>query len=473
MLFSSLEYIFLFLPIVFFTYYILIRHKLIVGAKLFLIFASLFFYSYWNIKYLPLLLASVIINYLFGTTLLQKKNKFLVIIALIFNIGLLAYFKYANFLVDNFNLLLDTNNNIYLAQITLPLAISFFTFQQIAYIIDCYQNKLKDRNFLNYAIFVTFFPQLIAGPIVHHKEIMPQFKSFRTKFLNYNNIAMGIFIFCVGLFKKIIIADYFSIIVQDGFTNYQSLSLIDSWKTSISYSLQLYFDFSGYTDMAIGSALIFNIKLPFNFNQPYKSLNIKEFWQRWHMTLSNFLKSYVYIPLGGNKSKKIYLNLMIVFLISGIWHGAGWTFIFWGFLHGAAICLHNFYSKFGFKMPKILAWFLTFNFINCSWIFFRAENFSQAIVILQKMFAFNIENYGFDENWQLFLTFIRFNKIEYLFLVLSLFLFYKLWPIVTLDAQDLIKKFQPNNNFRLITTSLLTLSLLAYHRSSEFLYFNF
>ncbi len=474
MLFSSLEYIFLFLPLIFFTYYLLIKNKLIIGSKILLILASLFFYSYWNIKYLPLLLASVIINYLCGSYLIKNKSKILAISAILLNISLLGYFKYANFFIENISILLFDNSLIN-PNIILPLAISFFTFQQIAYIADCYQNKLQDRNFLNYAIFVTFFPQLIAGPIVHHKEMMPQFKGLRTKFINYNNIALGIFIFGVGLFKKIVIADYFAIHANYGFEYFSSLSLLDAWKTSLSYSIQLYFDFSGYTDMAIGSALIFNIKLPFNFNQPYKSTNIKEFWQRWHMTLSRFLKDYIYIPLGGSKvgEFRIYFNLMLVFLISGLWHGAGWTFIFWGFLHGSAICIHHFYDKLQLQINKIVAWFITFNFINISWIFFRADNFTQATTILQKMFGLNINSFGFSENWQNFLIFIRFNKIEYLALVASLFLAYKLLPIITNDAQILTQKFKANGNYKLITICLFAISILSYHKTSEFLYFNF
>ena len=316
MLFNSLEYIFIFLPFTLIFYYILLGTKKVTASKVLLILSSLFFYAFWNVKYLPILVLSILINYFFGNLLIKQKNKIILIIAVIFNISLLAYFKYCNFFLDNIAIFYpDLFDNSII--IILPLAISFFTFQQIAYIADCYEGKLKDQNFINYALFVSFFPQLIAGPIVHHGQMMPQFSGLRTKIINYNNLSLGLFIFAVGLFKKVVIADYLAEIVNLSYQNYQDLSFIDSWKASLAYTFQLYFDFSGYTDMAIGVALMFNIKLPFNFNSPYKSANIAQFWNSWHMTLSKFLKDYIYIPLGGNRvaNFKIYRNLMIVFLI--------------------------------------------------------------------------------------------------------------------------------------------------------------
>ncbi len=217
---------------------------------------------------------------------------------------------------------------------------------------------------------MSFFPQLIAGPIVHHSEMVPQFKDKNNQFLNYRNIALGLFIFSIGLFKKVVIADNIAHFADFGFDKAASLSFIQAWMVSLSYSFQLYFDFSGYCDMAIGIALFFNIKLPINFNSPYKALNIQDFWRRWHITLSRFLKEYLYIPLGGNRVKEsiVHRNLILVFLIGGFWHGAGWTFIIWGLLHGIALSVHRAYShaarKFHFTMPKILAWLITFNFIN-------------------------------------------------------------------------------------------------------------
>jgi alginate O-acetyltransferase complex protein AlgI len=474
MLFNSTEYIFLFLPVTLFIYYILTKNKLIVASKILLIFSSLFFYGYWNINYIPLLLLSIMVNYCFGSALIKKPNKSIAIIAILFNISLLAYFKYANFFIENIRFF-SPNGEFSSINIVLPLAISFFTFQQIAYIVDCYSKQLRDQDFLNYVIFITFFPQLIAGPIVHHKEMMPQFHCLRSKVINYKNIATGIFIFSVGLFKKVIIADYLAQTANISFDNYILLSSVGAWKASLAYTFQLYFDFSGYTDMAIGSALMFNIMLPFNFNQPYKACNIKDFWNRWHMTLSLFLRDYIYIPLGGNRVSnfKIYTNLMIVFLISGLWHGAGWTFIFWGILHGSAICINRFWGKCGMKMSKGLGWFITFNFINISWIFFRSENFNQAVTILQKMFFIDVNKIGFIENYEQFMEFIRFKSIEYIALVLAIFILYFIFPIIIKDAEQLKKKFEAKKKYVFISTILLVLPILSYHKTSEFLYFNF
>lgn len=252
----------------------------------------------------------------------------MLILGIMANIALLGYFKYSDFFIENINDVFKTN--MALLNLTLPLAISFFTFQQIAYLVDSYKGKTQEYDVVNYAVFVTFFPQLIAGPIVHHKEMMPQFAYASNNRINAENISRGLFIFAIGLFKKVVIADTFAIYANEGFDVAKVLSFYEAWATSLSYTFQLYFDFSGYTDMAIGLALLFNIVLPFNFNSPYKALNIQDFWRRWHMTLSRFLRDYIYIPLGGNRKGTVltYRNLMATFVIGGLWHGAAWTFVF-------------------------------------------------------------------------------------------------------------------------------------------------
>jgi D-alanyl-lipoteichoic acid acyltransferase DltB (MBOAT superfamily) len=394
LLFTSYEFIFVFLPVTFFVYFFLLSKRLTVGAKGFLVFASLFFYSWWNIIYLPLILCSMLFNYIIGTSLgknkehLKVSKKTLLIIGIICNLFLLGYFKYSDFFISNINISVGTSFD--LLHLALPLAISFFTFQQIAYLVDSYRGETKEYDFLNYALFVTFFPQLIAGPIVHHKEMMPQFADKWNMVRNYKNIALGLFIFSIGLFKKVVIADTFAVWATNGFDNSQSLDFFEAWATSLSYTFQLYFDFSGYTDMAIGAALLFNIKLPINFNSPYKAINIQDFWRRWHITLSRFLKDYIYIPLGGNRQGeiKMYSNLLITFLLGGLWHGAAWTFVFWGFLHGLALVIHRIWQKINIKMNILVAWFITFNFINISWIFFRAKEWDDAIKVLKGMFGF-------------------------------------------------------------------------------------
>ena len=268
--------------------------------------------------------------------------------------------------------------------------------------MDSYRGETREYDFLNYALFVTFFPQLIAGPIVHHAEMMPQFASKWNAVKNYRHIATGLFIFSLGLFKKVAIADTFAQWATAGFDTAPVLTFFEAWATSLSYTFQLYFDFSGYTDMAIGAALLFNIKLPFNFNSPYKALDVQDFWRRWHITLSRFLRDYIYIPLGGNRggSSRTYTNLLITFLLGGIWHGAGWTFVFWGLLHGVALVAHRFWNRAGFAMPTLLAWFTTFLFINTSWVFFRAVEWHDAIKVLKGMLGLSgvvltprLENY--------------------------------------------------------------------------------
>ena len=391
MLFNSYAFIFFFLPVTFFIYFFLLKQRLMLAAKAFLVFASLFFYSWWNIDYLPLILTSMLFNYVIGNMLNEnfrdtRINKRLILaVGVIANLSLLGYFKYSDFLIENFDLLFGAS--VPLLHLALPLAISFFTFQQIAYLVDSYRGETKEYDFLNYALFVTFFPQLIAGPIVHHAEMMPQFASKWNAVKNYQHIATGLFIFSLGLFKKVVIADSFAQWATAGFDTAPVLNFFEAWATSLSYTFQLYFDFSGYTDMAIGAALLFNIKLPFNFNSPYKALDIQDFWRRWHMTLSRFLRDYIYIPLGGNRggSFRTYTNLMITFLLGGIWHGAGWTFVFWGLLHGVALVIHRFWKIAGLSMPALLAWFTTFLFINFSWIFFRAVEWSDAIKVLKGM----------------------------------------------------------------------------------------
>ena len=395
MLFNSYIFIFIFLPISFFTYFFLLKKRYIIAAKSFLVFASLFFYSWWNISYLPLILSSLLFNYTIGNTLHinSKKSsinkKFLLMFGIVSNVLLLGYFKYTDFMIENINNIFESS--IPLVNLALPLAISFFTFQQIAYLVDSYRGETSEYDFLNYALFVTFFPQLIAGPIVHHSEMMPQFASPWNLLKKYKNISLGLFIFSMGLFKKVVIADSFALWASKGFSNPEILSFFEAWATSLSYTFQIYFDFSGYTDMAIGVAFLFNIKLPINFNSPYKSLSIQDFWRRWHMTLSRFLKEYIYIPLGGNRKGTVntYGNLLATFIIGGIWHGAGWTFVFWGFLHGIGLVMHRVWQLFGIKLWTWLAWLITFNFINVSWVFFRAEKWDDAVEILKAMIDYD------------------------------------------------------------------------------------
>ncbi len=484
MLFNSYEFIFLFLPLTWFIYFYLNSKRLTELSKGFLVFASLFFYSWWNIAYLPLILISMLFNYTIGTSLaknsksIYKKN--ILIFGIVVNLLLLGYFKYADFFIENINLI--NNNTIGLLHLMLPLAISFFTFQQISYLVDSYRHETKEYDYLNYALFVTFFPQLIAGPIVHHKEMMPQFAQIRNKVKNYNNIAMGLFIFSMGLFKKVVIADTFAVWATNGFDVAEKLNLLEAWATSLSYTFQLYFDFSGYTDMAIGAALLFNIKLPINFNSPYKATNIQDFWRRWHMTLSRFLKDYIYIPLGGNRkgNYRTYINLLATFIFGGLWHGAGWTFVFWGFLHGLALVIHKIWNQLGFKMNILLAWFITFNFINISWVFFRAKEWDDAIKVLSSMFSFDyiVLPAGLASK----LSFFKEYNIEFGYWLDNIQ--GSIWTTIWLITVFVIIIYSKNSieqlhslkiNYRsaLFMALLFSIGILSLSKVSEFLYFNF
>ncbi len=500
MLFNSFEFIFFFLPFVFFIYFYLNKKRLTEAAKAFLVFASLFFYSWWNINYLPLILISILVNYTVGRELAYHKHrkrrysaKKLLSVGIVFNLVLLAYYKYTDFFIENLDHLLGSN--ISLLHLALPLAISFYTFQQISYLVDSYKEETKEYDFLNYTLFVTFFPQLIAGPIVHHAEMMPQFAKKRNKVKNYRNIAIGLFIFSIGLFKKVVIADTFAVWATQGFDVTTTLNFFEAWATSLSYTFQLYFDFSGYTDMAIGAALLFNIKLPINFNSPYKTLSIQDFWRRWHITLSRFLKDYIYIPLGGNRKGEFrtYANLMVTFILGGLWHGAGWTFIFWGFLHGIALVIYRVWSKLGFKLWSWLAWLITFNFINIAWVFFRAKEWDDAVKVLSgmvniasivftkpfiyiynhtlKQISFVMPDLIVTKNQTMIFEFNTFFWISIIFfIILKSKNSYEITSYPSLDKSEILTIRYSIYFSLLFMFSVLYMSLSTY---TEFMYFNF
>jgi alginate O-acetyltransferase complex protein AlgI len=402
MLFNSYGFIYLFLPIVLLGFYQLgrINHSY---AAAWLALASLFFYGYWNLAYVGLLLASIACNYSFGTWIAKAgvadfpvRQKHLLVVAIAANLALLGYYKYSNFFINNLNPVLGTSWS--LGNIILPLGISFFTFTQIAFLVDTHQCKVKEYNFTHYALFVTYFPHLIAGPILHHAEMMPQFAKPASYQVNWQNIAVGLTIFIAGLFKKILIADHLNEFATPIFNAVAAGShpmLFEAWIGALAYTLQLYFDFSGYSDIAIGLSLMFNVRLPVNFSSPYKSTSIIEFWRRWHMTLSRFLRDYLYIPLGGNRKSKFrrYQNLMITMLLGGLWHGAGWTFLAWGGLHGIYLVINNGWIAFRQRMnwtgKTFAAGTITFMAVVVGWVFFRAADFATAMDMLRGMAGLN------------------------------------------------------------------------------------
>jgi alginate O-acetyltransferase complex protein AlgI len=402
MLFNSYFFIFIFLPVALIGFHLIGKrghHRIAIS---WLVGASLFFYGWWNPAYLGLILSSIIFNYAVGVSLGGKPSKMVLAFGITVNLGLIVYFKYSNFFIDSINIAFHAN--IHLEQIILPLAISFFTFQQITYLIDAYKGLTKEYNFLHYCLFVTFFPQLIAGPIVHHKEMLPQFAYDVLYKLKASHLAVGITIFILGLFKKVILADNISVYATPVFEAAESgisLTMFEAWGGALAYTFQLYFDFSGYSDMAVGIARMFGVVLPINFYSPYKANSIIEFWHRWHITLSRFLRDYLYFPLGGNRKGKVrrYINLMITMLLGGLWHGAGWTFIIWGGLHGMYLCINHTWKAIENKtfwresntsiLPKTFGRLITFFAVIVAWVMFRAESLDGAINMYAGMFGGN------------------------------------------------------------------------------------
>jgi len=405
MLFNSYVFIFAYLPVVFFGFYAIGRYSHN-QALLWLAFASLFFYAWWDVRFVGLLLGSIVFNYgagyLIGLKLSKSigSPKWLLVSAIVANMILLGYFKYANFFVENLNYLAGTA--LLIGEVFLPLGISFFTFTQIAFLVDTYQGKVKEFSFIHYTLFVTYFPHLIAGPVLHHKEMMPQFARPDTCLINLENVAVGLSVFVLGLAKKVLIADSMGDLatpIFDAVSTGGQPMLFESWVGALAYTLQLYFDFSGYSDMAIGLSLMFNVRLPMNFNSPYKATSIIEFWRRWHMTLSRFLRDYLYIPLGGSRhgNGRRYVNLMATMLLGGLWHGAGWTFVVWGGLHGFYLMINHAWRNLkqrmgwgdGGRWSDLGAGTLTFLAVVVGWVFFRSDNLATALQILSGMSGLN------------------------------------------------------------------------------------
>lgn len=408
MLFFSPIYIFVFLPLCIYLYYFSNSKN---KRKLVLIIFSIIFYSYWNISHLPIIIVSILLNFQISKILLQKFNskKNILWLGIIFNLLLLTVFKYSNFIILNINLFFSIN--IEDLEIDFPLAISFFTFQSIAFLVNCYDKEIKKVNFIDYTLFIFFFPQLVAGPIVKYKDMAPQFNKLIT--FNTQIFNTGMLIFFVGFLKKIMIADNLGFYVDASISNIEELNFYSSWLLSLSFSFQFYFDFTGYVDMAIGTALMLGIHLPQNFNSPFKATSIIDFWHRWHITLSNFLNNYVLNPLVRSLEKitffKLMFSILIVFTLAGLWHGPSWNFLVFGIFHGIGIIINHVYKKFiDIKLNKFFAIFLTFNYVNISFLIFRAETLSEFYFILSKMFLPSIGADIYDFNNNLILLIVSF-----------------------------------------------------------------
>lgn len=474
MLFNSYLFVLYFLPLVLIGYYTLNQFKKYNLAMFYLLCMSLFFYAYFNVSYLILILSSIVVNFgiyrlLLPLALNTEKNnlfkrKLLLLTGVLFNLSLLGYFKYTDFFIRNVNSIFSLD--ITTKNILLPLGISFFTFQQLSFVIDSYKGEVPKYDLLHYACFVTYFPQLIAGPIVTHDELVPQFKDIKRKSFDFNMFSPGLYLFAIGLGKKVILADTFGNFVNAGYIDVSVLDSSNALLVMLFYTLEIYFDFSGYCDMAAGIGKMMNIDLPCNFNSPYKSHTIVEFWERWHMTLTRFFTRYVYIPLGGNRKGNVrtYVNIMIVFALSGLWHGAGWNFVVWGLMHGILSVITRICAPLINRIPSVINMIFTFGFVNVAWIFFRAFGVGEAITVIKSILAFNfgpISRFGY--------TFSD-GDIRTLLIYTAIAFFILFFPE---NAYNKAKAFKPGLLNALLSVALIIMSVLSFAGVSTFIYFNF
>ena len=389
MQFNSFIFILLFLPLTVTLYYTLNKINDTVG-KIVLLIASIIFYAYTDRVTLIVLGISLVINYGFALAIVNVKKwrSFYLFTPIVINTGILLYFKYLNFVIENVNHFFM--KSIPLKEMILPIGISFFTFQQIAYMVAVYRKEIEKNNILDYLVYILYFPKILMGPLTEPTDFMAQINDTTLKKVNLDNIVFGIKIFSFGLFKKVMLADVFAKAVTWGYTNIDIATSMDWILVMLFYTFEIYFDFSGYSDMAVGTSLMLNIKLPINFDSPYKAISIRDFWKRWHISLTKFFTKYIYIPLGGSKKGIFftYVNTMIVFLISGIWHGANWTFIVWGILHGALSIFDRIFDKYQKKICKPIRWICTFIVINILWLLFRSDSINQWLDIIAKIISF-------------------------------------------------------------------------------------
>ena len=482
MVFSSYIFIFAFLPLVLLGFYLLPRLIAAPGRlrrvqNLLLIAASLVFYGYYNVKYLLLIAASILVNFSLALGIQQesdrrrKLSRLCFVLGVLFNVFLIGYFKYYDFFVENINALF--RSSFTLKHLLLPLGISFFTFQQLSFLVSVYKKEEQVEDFISYCVFVLFFPQLVAGPIVLYSEMLPQFRDESRCRFDSDNLARGIYMFSIGFFKKAVVADTLALFVDNGYAQ-SSLGLAAAWAVSLCYTLQIYFDFSGYSDMAIGLGKLFNIDLPWNFLSPYQSESFTVFWRRWHITLGRALSSYIYKPLGGSRRgrARTFLNTMATFLISGLWHGAAWTFVLWGGIHGLFVAGEKLLGDRLERVPKALRVGLTFLLVNVLWVLFRAESFSQAGMVYSGMLSFGSLNLGqlaalvLDNSFD-FPTIV---DIAYLFSLLAVLL-----AVVfrCRNSRELLENFRCSGRSLAFTVFLFCFSVIHLSRGSIFIYFNF
>ncbi|MDE6389696.1 MAG: MBOAT family protein [Lachnospiraceae bacterium] len=495
MLFNSYIFVFLFFPICLFGYYGLVRLQKETAAKIFLTAMSFWFYGYFNVSYLLIMVCSIGGNYLFHRMLSDRPDKKIMITAVALNLGVLFYFKYYDFFISTVNSVFGTSAA--LKHILLPLGISFFTFQQISFVIDTYKGEIKDCSLVDYALFVSFFPQLIAGPIVNHSEMLPQFERVGKSNVQWEKIAEGFGLFILGMCKKVLLADTFGAGVDYGYANLGLLGRADAIMVIFFYTLQLYFDFSGYCDMARGIAKMLGMEIPVNFDSPYKASNIVDFWKRWHITLNRFFMKYVYIPLGGNRkgAGRMYLNLMIVFLLSGLWHGAGWNYIVWGAMHGVLYVLTRLFQRniqprlackeigaIPHKIMTIVSQILLVLYVGTAWVYFRAESVAQANKMIMTAFTGSVQKMSMefaecfqtDELWYV-IKVLHLDNMAYSRYIL-MWVFFVVGIYLSMIGPNAAQRME-RVKYRVWTTAVFAVltvwCVLTFSEVSTFLYFNF
>ncbi len=470
MLFNSYAFLFLFLPFTLLGYYWITKKNL---QLWFLFLASVVFYCYWSKVYVFLLLFTVVIDFYLAKaiflTSIQSRRKFFLLTSMITNLAILGFFKYYNFFADSLNGALQATGvsaQAPLFQLILPIGISFYTFQSMSYVIDVYRRTSNAHaNLLEFAGYVTLFPHQISGPLVRHNFIVPQLESAKTYVFNADNFWKGCYFFIFGLTKKMMIADRLAIVVDPLVLNMAGASTAEAWIAMLGYTMQLYFDFSGYSDMAVGLGLMMNIQFPQNFNSPYKSKSITEFWQRWHITLSSWLKDYLYISMGGNRKGilKTYRNLFLTMAIGGLWHGANWTYLIWGAFHGCILAAERFFADRGWKVisNKYLRWSFTFLLVCIGWVFFRANSVTEALFWLKKVFMLNGE-----VSWDVTLIPLKHKDRFFPALVIGL--------LVSLFSKNTWERSFMPNMWRASLLALMFVGCLMFMgEESPFLYFQF
>lgn len=484
MLFNSYIFIFCFFPLCmvgYFSFNHFGKYRISMG---FLLAMSLWFYGYFMPSYIFVITGSIIGNYAIYRLMLGSKTaktrKLWMIAGVVADCAVLLWFKYMDFFIGNINSVFKSG--ISLLHITLPLGISFFTFQQISFVVDAYRGETGKYDILSYACYVSYFPQLIAGPIVTHDELVPQFEDEKKKKFDFENFGRGLFLFALGLSKKVLLADTFGKAVDYGYGSYASLNSSGLFLLILFYTIQLYFDFSGYCDMAVGIGKMMNFDIPVNFNSPYKAVTITDFWDRWHMTLTRFFTKYIYIPLGGNRKGNVrtYINVLIVFFVSGFWHGAGWNFIFWGMCHGIMVVLTRMFKKQIIRIPKVITGFFTFVFVNLAWVFFRSDSMNTAWMVISGAFRFNfgqidpsmIEAFRLPELVKL----LSLTPLESKFPAILMILFIAIalyFMFFAKNSYERMKTMSPGAGSFIVTFVLLIWSVFSLSGVSTFLYFNF